>query len=113
MKHSLAENSVLGLLLNDRPLVLYTDFSILGIGAVLAQKISDRKEKVIEFASRTLYKYERALDSYCGEVLAVYWAMNKFRQYILSVPYPLEIVTDNKALEWVLKLGTSSPVRKI
>ena len=36
LKNSLAENFVLGLLLNDRPLVLYTDFSILGIGAVLA-----------------------------------------------------------------------------
>ena len=45
--------------------------------------------------------------------MAVYWAVNKFRQYLLSVPLPFTIVTDNKALEWVLKLGTKSPIRKI
>ena len=101
------------MLQNDRPLTLYTDFSIQGLGAVLAQKVSDRDEKVVEFASRTLQKYEAHLDAYQGEVLAVYWAITKFRQYILSVPFPITIVTDNKALEWVLKLGTKSPMRKI
>ena len=36
LKDSIAENSVLHLLQNDKPLVLYNNFSILGIGAILS-----------------------------------------------------------------------------
>ena len=39
---------------------------------------------VIEFASRTLLTYEKNLDAYQGEVLAVYWALNRFRHYLLG-----------------------------
>ena len=64
LKVALVENAILHMLQNDKPLILYTDFSILGLGAILSQKITDRNEKVIEFASRTLQKYETHLDSY-------------------------------------------------
>ena len=60
-------------------MVLYTDFSENGIGAVLSQYIDDRVEKVIEYASRTLKIHENNYPAYKGEVLAVRWAFQKFR----------------------------------
>ena len=58
------ENPILHLCMDDRPLTLYTDFSYLGLGAVLTQHVSTKKEMVIEFASRTLFSYEANLDPY-------------------------------------------------
>lgn len=58
------QNPVLNLCVDDKPFNLYTDFSILGIGAVLTQILGPKKEMVIEFASRTLTSYERNLDAY-------------------------------------------------
>lgn len=64
---------------------------------------------VVEFASRTLNVHEQNLDAYQGEILAVHWALARFRHYLLGRKF--QLVTDNKALEWVLKLN--NPSRKI
>ena len=55
-------------------MILQIDFSEFGIGAILCQKIED-KERVIEFASRTLKKHEINYPAYKGEILAVKWSM--------------------------------------
>ena len=41
--------------------------------------------------------------------MAVYWALSYFRHYLLGREFTL--VTDNKALKWVMKLN--NPSRKI
>lgn len=76
-------------------MVLYTDFSENGIGAVLAQEMKEKEERVIEYASRTLKKHEINYPAYKGEVLAVCWAVNKFRYFLLQAPFRL--VMDNLA----------------
>ena len=48
---------------------------------------------VIEFASKILTSYEKNLDAYEGEILAVHWAFDKFRHYLLGRKFTL--VTDN------------------
>ena len=55
-------------------MILYTDFSNIGLGAVLTQETEPNCEKVIEYASRVLRKHEKNYPAYKGEILAVYWA---------------------------------------
>ena len=52
-------------------MILYTDFSENGIGAVLAQRLKNGTKKVIEFASRTLKRHEYYYPAYKGELLAI------------------------------------------
>ena len=76
-----------------------TDACFYGIGAVLSQ-IHDGEEKVICYASRKLTKYEQ---SYCitrKELLAVYYFVTYFRQYLLGRKF--RIRTDHKALTWLM-----------
>ena len=64
-------------------MILQTDFSEYGLGAILSLKINDHEDRVIEYASRTLKKHENNYPAYKGEILAVCWAFEKFRCYLL------------------------------
>ena len=51
---------------------------------------------MIEYASRSLRGAEINYPAYEGEVLALHWALEKFRHYLHGVYF--ELYTDNKAL---------------
>ena len=51
---------------------------------------------VIEYGSRALRGAEYNYPAYEGEILAIHWALEKFRHYLLGKKF--SIVTDNKAL---------------
>ena len=68
----------------NRPFILATDFSTFGLGASLSQVDETGTEVPIEFASRSLNEHEKRYASYEGEVLAVVWAMTKFRYYLIG-----------------------------
>ncbi len=59
----------------DRELILHTDWSNHGIGAVLGQKDDDGLEYMCGCISRSLNKHERNYPSYKGELLALAWAV--------------------------------------
>jgi hypothetical protein len=84
----------------DKPLLLYTDWSKHGIGAVLAQLGEDGREHICACVSRSLNKHERSYGSYKGELLACVWACQVLRHYLHG--RPVTIVTDHEPLQWLM-----------
>jgi hypothetical protein len=82
------------------PFELHTDWSAVGLGAVLVQIHSNRKEFVIAYASRSNNRTERNYSSYYGECLAAVWAVSYFRIYLYGRPFVLK--TDHKPLKWLM-----------
>lgn len=76
----------------DSPFILETDWSTIGIGALLKQN-QDGKERLIACISRSCNKSEANYPSWKGETLAVVWAIKKF-YHILSYK-SFEIRTDS------------------
>ena len=68
----------------NRSFILAIDFSTYRLGASLSQIDEIGIEVPIEFASRSLNEHEKRYASYEGEVLAVVWAMTKFRYYLIG-----------------------------
>ena len=89
------------------PLILHTDSSSEGLGAVLYQR-QDDKLRVIAYASRSVGKTESNYPAHKLEFLALKWAVcEKFHEYLYGSK-PFEIYTDNNPLTYVLtsaKLG--------
>ena len=75
------------------------DASDYAIGAVLGQR-EDRKAFVIYYASKTLDSAQSNYTTTEKEFLAVVFALEKFRSYIIG--YPVTIFTDHAALKYLL-----------
>lgn len=85
-----------------KPFVLQTDASHLGLGALLSQKGDDQEEHSVEFASRQLLPREVRYSTVEKECLAIVWALNYFKIYLLGQQFVIE--TDHKPLSWLQKM---------
>ena len=83
----------------NRPFILDTDASNSGLGAVLSQLDDDGVERPIAFASRSLSDPERNYSTTRQELLAVVWATEHFRVYLLHAQF--QIRCDHQALKWL------------
>ena len=81
---------------------MQTDDSDCGLGAVLAQKDSHGNEQVVAYASRTLSDREKHYSAMEKEALAVVFAAQNFRVYLLGKAF--QLITDNRALTWLRSL---------
>jgi hypothetical protein len=81
---------------DDRPVIVHTDASGVGLGAVLVQVDESGKEQVVAYASRKLTADEAKCHSSETECLAVVWATRKFHPYLHGRLFT--IFTDNIAL---------------
>ena len=68
----------------DRPFIIYTDGSYLGVGGVLLQENGSGEYRVIATTSRSLLKPELRLFPTEIEICAIYHALQKFRSYVFN-----------------------------
>jgi hypothetical protein len=81
-------------------LILHTDASGLGLGAVLLQ-VQDGVEQPIAYASKSLTPSERNYPAHKLEFLALKWAVvDRFHDYLYGVGF--EVKTDNNPLTYML-----------
>ncbi|XP_058827498.1 uncharacterized protein K02A2.6-like [Topomyia yanbarensis] len=92
----------------DRTLVV-TDASGVGLGAVLIQ-FKTNNPRVISFASKSLSETEMKYPPIEKEALAIVWAVERFRIYLIGITFELE--TDHRPLETVFT-KTSRPTLRI
>ncbi|GBG86376.1 hypothetical protein CBR_g41371 [Chara braunii] len=79
-----------------KPFALHTDWQPQAMSAVLTQQGADDKERVIEYASKTLSRAQSNYEACKGECLAVVWGIQHFRPYLYGQKFVL--VTDHQPL---------------
>ena len=99
MKRLLCDALVLAYPDFHRPFVLQTDASDLRLGAVLSQVDAFGHDHVISYASRSLSDRESKFSATEKEILAIIFAVDHFRAYLLGKKFTL--VTDHSALRWL------------
>uniref|UniRef100_K7GIQ8 Reverse transcriptase RNase H-like domain-containing protein n=1 Tax=Pelodiscus sinensis TaxID=13735 RepID=K7GIQ8_PELSI len=82
-----------------------TDASAVGLGAVLTQDTSGEEHPVL-YLSRKLFPREQAYATIEKEALAVKWALETLRYYLLGNPFKL--VTDHAPLRWLQSMKESN-----
>ena len=76
------------------------------VGAVLGQRV-DKKLNVIQYASETLDNAERNYATTEKEFLAVVFACDKFRPYI--VDYKVTVHTDHATIKYLMEKKDAKP----
>ena len=81
------------------PFEVMCDASDLAVGAVLGQRV-EGKSYVVYYASKTLNEAQRNYTTTEKELLAVVYALDKFRTYLIGSD--IVIFTDHSALKYLL-----------
>ena len=90
----------------NHPFEIMCDASDFAVGAVLGQKI-DGKSYVIFYASKTLNQAQKNYDTTEKEMLAIVYAFEKFRPYLLGSR--VIVFTDHAAIKYLLAKKESKP----
>ena len=108
---------VKGMLLQDKalihydpelPLVLATDSSSYGLGAVLSHRTVEGEERPIVYASRSLSETEKKYLKIEKGALSLVWGVKKFQTYLEGRHFTL--VIDHQALKYIMDPGKAVPV---
>lgn len=100
----------------SRSFIIETDASVEGFGAVLAQRFSYPHSETgklvkevhpVEYISRSTKPSEKRYSAFLLELVAVKWALEKFKPYVFG--RPIELISDCQALAGILSLQSVSP----
>ena len=105
LKEAMCNTPVLALPLFDKTFVVETDACGHGIGAVLMQE-----GHPVAYISRQLKGKQLNLSIYEKELLAVIFAVNKWRHYLL--PEHFIIKTDQRSLKYLLEQRLNTPIQQ-
>jgi hypothetical protein len=95
----------------DLPYVIYTDASCYAISGILMQTDEEGRTSIISTASRVLSPTERRYTTCEQELLAVVYALQKFRLYVYG--QKIRLNTDNKSVSFLRRcVITSSRVAR-
>ena len=89
----------------SRPFVVQTDASGVGLGAVLLQGEGE-DQRPVQYISRKLFPRETRYSTVEKEALAVKWALDTLKYYLLGAEFVLE--TDHRALQWMNRMRDSN-----
>jgi hypothetical protein len=90
----------------ELPYAIYTDASKLGISSVLTQEGDSGETLIVSTASRVLTPIERRYSTCEQELLAVVYALQKFRIYVVG--HPVTVYSDNKAMSFLRRCNLTS-----
>jgi hypothetical protein len=99
LKEKLLEFPILRRLDFSKVFILHTNWSALGISAILGQLDEEGKEYVIAYTSRNNNNVERSYSSYEGECLVVVWVVIHFRPYLYGTNFTL--YTDHQPIQTI------------
>ena len=106
LKKLLVSPQVLAHYTPNLPVILATDASDVGLGAVLSQKFAEG-ERPIAFASATLKPAERNYSQIEKEGLAIIFGLKKFYHYLAGRRF--ELITDHQPLVTIFHPNKSLP----
>lgn len=103
LKEALCNDPVLQSPDFNQPFVVQTDASGVGLGAVLLQ---GDEQKPVAYVSRKLWPRETRYSAIELECLAIKWALETFKYYLLGRDFILQ--TDHRGLQWLHKMKDSN-----
>ena len=108
IKHLVCRDTILAYPSREAKLVIDTDASYEGLGAVISQIDEKCIEQPISFTSRTLSESEKKWTVMERECLAIVWAItDQFHCYVYRATFTIR--TDNKPLKWLQTLRKPTP----
>ena len=81
-----------------KPIYIFTDAHVSGLGAMLGQGESIANVKPIAFASRATNPAERNYPQLDLEAMGLDFGLRRFRKYVVGTQEPVNLITDHKPL---------------
>ncbi|CAM5168843.1 unnamed protein product [Eretmochelys imbricata] len=102
LKEALVSGPVLANPDFDKPFVVFTDASDMGLGAVLMQEDEKGERRPIGYLSKKLLPREQHYAGIEKECLAMMWALKKLEPYLFGRHFT--VYTDHSPLTWLLQM---------